>query len=52
MLGSSTTVSCFVMARAMGHDGVLSSTAVMVTTLGSAFTLTGFLFALRSVGWV
>lgn len=48
MLGSPTTVSCFVMARAMGHDGILSSTTVMATTLGSAFTLTAWLFLLRS----
>ena len=52
MLGSPTTVSCFVMARSMGHDGVLSSTAVMVTTLGSAFTLTAWLFVLKTTGLI
>ena len=52
MLGSPTTVSCFVMARSMGHDGVLSSTAVMVTTLGSAFTLTAWLFVLKTIGLI
>lgn len=52
MLGSPTTVSCFVMARSMGHDGVLSSTAVMVTTLGSAFTLTAWLFVLKTMGLI
>ncbi|MDO5042033.1 MAG: AEC family transporter [Slackia sp.] len=50
MLASPTTVSCFVMARAMGHDGMLSSTVVMATTLGSAFTLTAWFFVLRSLG--
>lgn len=52
MLGSATTVSCFVMAKNMGHDGVLSSGVVMLTTLFSAFTLTGWLYVLRSLGLV
>ena len=52
MLGSATTVSCFVMARNMGHEGVLSSSVVMLTTLFSAFTLTGWLYILRSMGLV
>ncbi len=52
MLGSGTTVSSFVMARASGHEGVLSSTIVMMTTFGSAFTLTGWVFVLRSLGLV
>ncbi len=52
MLGSATTVSCFVMAKNMGHDGVLSSSAVMLTTLLSAFTLTGWLYLLRSFGLI
>lgn len=52
MLGSATTVSSFVMARNMGHDGVLSSSVVMLTTLFSAFTLTGWLYILRSMGLI
>ncbi len=52
MLGSATTVSCFVMAKNMGHEGVLSSSVVMLTTLFSAFTLTGWLYVLRSMGMV
>lgn len=52
MLGSATTVTSFVMARNMGHDGVLSSGVVMLTTLFSAFTLTGWLYVLRSMGLV
>lgn len=52
MLGSATTVSCYVMARNMGHDGVLTSNTVMLTTLFSAFTLTMWLFILRSLGLV
>lgn len=52
MLGSATTVSCYVMAKNMGHDGVLSSSVVMLTTLFSAFTLTGWLYVLRSLGLI
>ena len=48
MLGSATTVSSFVMARNMGHEGVLSSGVVMLTTLLSGFTITGWLWILRS----
>ncbi len=52
MLGSATTVTCFVMAKNMGHEGVLSSSVVMLTTLFSAFTLTGWLYILRSMGLI
>ncbi|MCI9270802.1 MAG: AEC family transporter [Dorea sp.] len=52
MLGSATTVSSYVMARNMGHEGVLSASVVMLTTLFSAFTLTGWLYLLRSIGYI
>ena len=52
MLGSATTVSSFVMARNMGHEGTLSSGVIMMTTLLSAFTLTMWLDVLRSFGLV
>ena len=52
MLGSATTVSSFVMARSMGHEGTLSSGVTMMTTLLSAFTLTMWLDVLRSFGLV
>ena len=47
MLGSATTISCYVMAKNMGHKGQLSSYVVMLTTLGAAFTLTLYLFLLK-----
>lgn len=47
MLGSATTVSSFVMAKNMGHEGTLSSSVVMLTTMFSAFTLTAWLYILR-----
>lgn len=52
MLGSATTVSSFVMARNMGHEGTLSASVVMLTTMFSAFTLTGWLYILKSSGLV
>lgn len=50
MLGSATTISCYVMAKNMGHEGTLTSSVIMLTTLLCAFTLTGWLFVLRSIG--
>ena len=47
MLGSATTSSSFIMAKNMGHRGVISSCAVMTTTLLSSFTLAIWLFVLR-----
>ena len=52
MLGSATTSSCFIMSKNMGHKGVISSCAVMVTTLLSSFTLTMWLFVLRMGGYI
>lgn len=52
MLGSATTVSCYVMSKNMGHEGVLTSSVVMLTTMLSAFTLTVWLFVLKSFGFV
>lgn len=52
MLGSATTVSCYVMAKNMGHEGVLTSSTVVLTTMFSAFSLTGWLWLLRSMGLV
>ena len=52
MLGSATTSSSFIMAKNMGHEGVISSSAVMTTTLFSSFTLTLWLFIMRSLGYI
>ncbi len=52
MLGSATTVSSYVMARSMGHEGTLSASTVMLTTLFSAFTFTFWLWLLRSLGFI
>ena len=47
MLGSATTVTCFVMAKNMGHAGILSSNVVMLTTLLSGFSITFWLYLLK-----
>lgn len=52
MLGSATTSSSFIMAKNMGHEGKISSCAVMVTTLLSSFTLTLWLFILKSLQYI
>lgn len=52
MLGSATTSSSFIMSKNMGHKGIISSSAVMTTTLFSSFTLTIWLFILRTFGYI
>lgn len=52
MLGSGTTTSSFIMAKNMGHEGVISSSVVMITTLLMAFTMTLWLYILRSLGFI
>ena len=52
MLGSATTVSSYVMAKNMGHEGIVSSSVVMLTTMFSAFTLTMWLYILRTLSLI
>lgn len=52
MLGSPTTVSCYIMAKNMGHEGTLTSSVVVSTTFLSSITLTAYLFLLRSMGYI
>ena len=52
MLGSIATPSCYVMAKQMGHEGVLTGSVCVTTTLFSALSLTFWLFVLRSMGYV
>jgi hypothetical protein len=52
MLGSATTGSCFVMSKSMGHKGTITACAVMITTLLSAFTLTMWLFILKTLEYI
>lgn len=52
MLGSPTTVSCYIMAKNMKNDSVLTSSIVMLTTMLSAFTITIFLFVLKYKNYI
>lgn len=52
MLGSVTTPTSYVMARQMGHDGSLTASICVATTLFSAFTLTFWFFLARSLDWM
>ena len=49
MLGSATRGSCFVMAKNLGHKGTVTAFSVMLTTLLSSFTLTAWLFVLKTL---
>jgi hypothetical protein len=40
------------MAKNMHNDGVLTASVVVATTLLSAFTLTGWIFLLRTLGLI
>lgn len=52
MLCAPTTVSCYVMARNLHHEGVLTSSVVVSTTLLSSVTLTAWIWLLRSLGYL
>ena len=52
MLGSPTTPSCYIMAKNMNNDGVLTSSIVVLTTLLSAITLTFWIFIVKSLGYL
>lgn len=47
MLGAPTTVSCYIMSRNMGHEGVLSSSCVVSTTFLSSVFITFWLYLLK-----
>lgn len=49
MLGAPTTATSYIMSKNMGHEGVLSSSIVVMTTLLSAFTITAWIFILKSM---
>ena len=52
MLASPTTPSCYTMAKNMNNDGVLTASIVVTTTLLAAFTLTGWIFLLKTMGLI
>ena len=52
MLAGPATPSCYIMAKNMHNDGVLTASIVVATTLLASVTLTGWIFLLRTVGWI
>lgn len=52
MLGAPTTVSCYIMSKNMGHEGVLSSSCVVSTTFLCSVFITLWLFLLKSFGLI
>ena len=52
MAGSPTTVACFVMAKNMKADSVLTSNAVLLSTLLSALSITLWLYLMRLFSWI
>ena len=52
MLGAPTTATSYVMAKNMGADEVLTSSAVVATTLLSAFSITFWIFLFRQLGYL
>lgn len=52
MLGSPTTVTCYIMAKNMGNDEVLTSSIVVLATLLSSVTLTAWIYLLRTMALI
>jgi malate permease and related proteins len=52
MLASPTTVTCYIMAKNMHNDAVLSSSIVVTATLFSSVTLTMWVYLLRSLALI
>ena len=52
MLASPTTPSCYIMAKSMNNDEVLKASVIVTTTLMAAFTLTGWIFLLKTLGYI
>lgn len=52
MLGAPTTPSCYIMSKSMGHDGILTSSVIVLTTLLSSVSLTFWLYLLSSLGLI
>lgn len=48
MCGSPTTVACYIMAKNMKNDGVLTSNVVVLATLFSSVSITLWLFLLKN----
>ena len=52
ILGASSAISSFTMARNMGYSGIISSNTIMITTLLCGFSITFWIFLLRCLGFI
>lgn len=52
MLGSVSTPTGYIMAKQMGHEGVLSGSVCATTTFFSSLTLTFWIFLFHSIGYI
>lgn len=52
MTGAPTTVSCFIMAKNMQADSVLTSNTVLLSTILSAVSITFWLYLMRMLQWI
>ena len=52
MTGSPSTVTCYIMAKNMNNDEVLSSNTIVLTTLFSSITITVWVYVLRVMGCI
>ncbi|HEX3023221.1 MAG TPA: AEC family transporter [Lachnospiraceae bacterium] len=52
MLGSPTTVTCYIMAKNMGNDEVLSSSIIVTSTLLSSLSLTFWVYLLKTMALI
>lgn len=52
MLAAPATPSCYIMAKNMKNDGVLTASIVVMTTLLAAFTLTGWIYLLKMLALI
>ena len=52
MLAAPATPSCYIMAKNMKNDGTLTASIIVMTTLLAAFTLTGWIYLLKTLGYM
>lgn len=52
MLGAPSTVSCYVMAKNLDNDYVLASSIVVASTFLSSFSITMWIFILKTMGYL
>ena len=52
MLASPNTPCCYIMSKSMNNDEVLTASVIVTTTLMAAFTLTGWIFLLKTLGYI